>query len=1244
MATESPPSGALDLITHTLEDLTQQTDEPEDKFLEDVRHRIDLLQKDLPSHQIGESGSDVDNFWAAVQLFQESGEHKEPQRYIHSKGFKQLVGSLREIQKIMFAKRDAISAPIDPEQTISGVSREDPLRKLLIEKGVFLPHRERQARDQYSEELINYAFKEVTESDLRDIAFAADIEVDIDDPREVIVRRITDKLNSQPELVHRFQQAVPDSAPPRPKPEIEETIQPPKQPVVDLRTGVGPTARSPETLLLMPPPKKGAREGEQGTQLRLTQSDRQQMRAIRRKAGQLVNNDYRNAETAFQARHEQRPNNPKDVLGFQYLQDAIKHRYEIEKEIFSVMTKGQDDSQRADTIHRLRHNREFRDMQNDITSIYINRIALEISDAEQAKIRLEPTPLHSRGDLYMNKLGSLPDKFPYLRSVHQTHKTRGASKGPWNSSGPAESFVDDVLEIGGLLQEHTRQISGTSDYENHLLSQLEQEYNQFVQTHPNVSTLYKQIFQTDPVNTPALRFLNKYLGKEVKPMSAIMSSLLQSPDPNKLHDEAVMEQIELATPLVTPAKKIVRSPFERPSDEEQKELQRYSDEDAEMRRDPEATDMDIMEHWEAAAGEMQERFGKPFQQYRRYPKNLPMSWLEYEQRDAARGFRSPPPQRREQLSAVSLLRKSKEGDSETKRQNRAALLARLSDMGPVEYKDFFENHQEALAELHIKQSGPFEQTVSPSPEPHKRVPETPPTPFRSKLHRQLTPREMAYTFTNVDQYLAKGGTREGWIHKVQNRFHRSDIQPSVVEMFAGIAFDKALRALPESQKVLLQAKWAIQVPGFTDTLASYGAAPITTPATVLHIKGRRSPFEGTPEPPPRPPPSAEAYMRLQGGERREAFFLYFNQPDSINRDQDWLLQAATQYWDSRRLPGYRNFRLDDTVRPGEKAVIEEMHISHKVDSGASYRDLNQNERRIVRGIYERGGEPRSKFEQTSRELYQEFLDHGLPVPDLNTGDEKKEEPIPQPPRGRRSRRPVSIHDEDVMRGGFGPDRPRRRQAAPPRRIPVDVRRHYRNSVIANHGYGMYEPAPTMLQRVRLQTQPFQGYVHSRASGRVAPYGRVHLVQAANIAGPTHFMQQIEADANMGRTKVESMKRHGPFGNKGRYRIMAKSAHVTYTKRAGVIEITIRRGVRPTELDVLIGKLGAHKHSVKESICTIVVNRKKRKLGNLKSVDFNKLRSEIERVLMRHKFFGIMLTDIKGQGALHKKHKAEMHYK
>ena len=75
---------------------------------------------------------------------------------------------------------------------------------------------------------------------------------------------------------------------------------------------------------------------------------------------------------------------------------------------------------------------------------------------------------------------------------------------------------------------------------------------------------------------------------------------------------------------------------------------------------------------------------------------------------------------------------------------------------------------------------------------------------------------------------------------------------------------------------------------------------------------------------------------------------------------------------------------------------------------------------------------------------------------------------------------------------------------------------------------------------------------------------------------------------MGRIRVQT-SRKGPFrGTSGHIKTMARSTHIVYRVRGGVIQITIYRGVLKTELDVLIGKLGAHRISTKTTICTLVV--------------------------------------------------------
>ena len=173
---------------------------------------------------------------------------------------------------------------------------------------------------------------------------------------------------------------------------------------------------------------------------------------------------------------------------------------------------------------------------------------------------------------------------------------------------------------------------------------------------------------------------------------------------------------------------------------------------------------------------------------------------------------------------------------------------------------------------------------------------------------------------------------------------------------------------------------------------------------------------------------------------------------------------------------------------------------------------------------------------------------------------------------------------------------------------------------------------------------FRGYVGADRGAQNVPYGRVHLVQMANIAGRTHFMNELVEDANMGRIRVET-SRKGPFrGTSGHIKTMARSTHVVYRVRGGVIQITVYRGVIKTELDVLVGKLGAHRISTPKTICTLVVRGKKRKLGDLQTLDLSALRGVILESLSKAKSVGISLHDIKKNGSLHRLHRPEREYR
>ena len=596
MATESPPVSTLDLVTHTIQDLTQTTDEAEDKFLEDVERRIVLLKKDLPLHQAASGSEHEDLFWSAVRPFEESGEHSDPKHYIHRKGFRLLIDRLQDVQAEMIAKMEAVSAPIDPTlpKRITSEPKRDHLVDILVDKRVFLPYKDVQAEDRYSESDIVSAFDKVTEADLIKIAQESGFRVAEGTPRGDIIRVLQRELNSDRDLNRRFLSAVPDSA--APKIQDEEKIPEPK-PAIDVRTGVAPTAAFSTSSLLSPPPKKGALPGERITHAVLTGSDRAQMDKIRRIASQLVNKDYQTADDFISGTGRQYTT--KDVLGFQYLQHGIQRRHEIEKMVADTMTVGQSPQQRAETMQRLKHNRAFRDMQNDIAALYINTIAEEIADAKSLRIRLEPES-RENANKYMQDIERLPISFPILKQVRKQHIKRDpTNKYPLTNNIKAQDFFRGVNEVGGLFRERANQLSDgrTSNYFMLENSQLQKAYTQFDAKHPNADTRTNPLWMMNRFHVPAIQFLTKHLGTDIKPTE--VAALQQTPDPNKLHDKESEQEVSPATPIATktpPAP--TKSPFaEQPKQDEKKILERFDREMEEIRgEDP----MEIMEHWEAA--------------------------------------------------------------------------------------------------------------------------------------------------------------------------------------------------------------------------------------------------------------------------------------------------------------------------------------------------------------------------------------------------------------------------------------------------------------------------------------------------------------------------------------------------------------------------------------------------------------------------------------------------------------------
>jgi hypothetical protein len=201
-----------------------------------------------------------------------------------------------------------------------------------------------------------------------------------------------------------------------------------------------------------------------------------------------------------------------------------------------------------------------------------------------------------------------------------------------------------------------------------------------------------------------------------------------------------------------------------------------------------------------------------------------------------------------------------------------------------------------------------------------------------------------------------------------------------------------------------------------------------------------------------------------------------------------------------------------------------------------------------------------------------------------------------------------------------------------------VPQHIQNTAVqALHGQYHYQP---MLPFER--TYAHAGIMNNHGNER-AHMGRAHLIRPSMHAGPHHFMHEIQADANMGMRSLESNARRGPFSNmEGSYRTMARSAKVVYKVRNKVIQITVQRGVHRTELDVLIGKLGAHRMSTSDTEIYIIANRKKTKLGLLSRISLGDLRRTIQKNLVKFRTVGIALHDRK-PGALHRQHRPNYEY-
>ena len=150
-------------------------------------------------------------------------------------------------------------------------------------------------------------------------------------------------------------------------------------------------------------------------------------------------------------------------------------------------------------------------------------------------------------------------------------------------------------------------------------------------------------------------------------------------------------------------------------------------------------------------------------------------------------------------------------------------------------------------------------------------------------------------------------------------------------------------------------------------------------------------------------------------------------------------------------------------------------------------------------------------------------------------------------------------------------------------------------------------------------------------------GAVHIVHPASYYNDKHFMLDIEGDINEGQKVLVKRSKRGPFKDQsGRSTVMDRSAHVTYRKRAGAFEITIRRGVISSELQQMVSKLNMHRMSIHGSHVVIIKGTKRYRLGPLGDINMKYLLDLVGECVQQYGSCGLEITEAQaGTGALYK---------
>ena len=190
------------------------------------------------------------------------------------------------------------------------------------------------------------------------------------------------------------------------------------------------------------------------------------------------------------------------------------------------------------------------------------------------------------------------------------------------------------------------------------------------------------------------------------------------------------------------------------------------------------------------------------------------------------------------------------------------------------------------------------------------------------------------------------------------------------------------------------------------------------------------------------------------------------------------------------------------------------------------------------------------------------------------------------------------------------------------------------------GYTRPAPVGSKVDTFAERAAPIQGLpIHRhylQTDNNVEPImGAVHLVRPTSNMHEKHFMVDLEGDANEGRKELVDRSRRGPFAqSKGRSTMMNRSAHVSYRNRRGVFEITVRRGVTESEVELFLSKLRSHSFTT-DAYLVIIKGKRRYRLGKLREYDLAQLETLVRECVQQYGSCGLEVSGIGGKGALFK---------